>query len=30
MRAQGSGTLINFSSVVGVAAVPYNAPYALS
>ncbi|WP_030257520.1 SDR family oxidoreductase [Streptomyces violens] len=30
MRRQGSGTLINVSSVVGVSPVPYNAPYALA
>ncbi|POX42311.1 short-chain dehydrogenase [Streptomyces sp. Ru73] len=30
MRRQGSGTLINVSSVVGASPVPYNAPYALT
>lgn len=30
MRRQGRGTLIDVASVVGVAPVPYNSPYALS
>ncbi len=30
MRRQGSGTLINVSSVVGASPVPYNAPYAVA
>jgi short-subunit dehydrogenase len=30
MRQQGSGTLINFSSVVAAAAVPLNAPYVVA
>ncbi|MGA4847251.1 SDR family oxidoreductase [Streptomyces sp. G5(2025)] len=30
MREQGGGTLINVSSVVGVAVVPYNIPYVIS